>query len=211
MAEHLNEEEQVEAIKKWWSENGKSVVGGVVLGLALVGGWRGWQHYEQNRAETAGARYDEMLVAAEVQRLDHAVQLAEGLRVEFDDTAYASLAALHAAKLKLEAGDPGAAQVQLAWVRTNAPDPGLRQIASLRLARILIDEGELDAAQRILDAAPRDAFTPELAELRGDVARARGDVKAARAAYEEALAGKPGSGAILRLKLDDLPAAGGKS
>lgn len=211
MAEHLNEEEQVEAIKKWWSENGKSVVGGVVLGLALVGGWRGWQHYEQNRAETAGARYDEMLVAAEVQRLDQAVQLAEGLRVEFGDTAYASLAALHVAKLKLEAGDPGAAQVQLAWVRTNAPDPGLRQIASLRLARILVDEGELDAAQRILDAAPRDAFAPELAELRGDVARARGDVKAARAAYEEALAGKPGSSAILRMKLDDLPAAGGKS
>jgi len=33
MAEHLNDEEQVEALKKWWSENGKSVVGGVVLGL----------------------------------------------------------------------------------------------------------------------------------------------------------------------------------
>jgi predicted negative regulator of RcsB-dependent stress response len=202
MAEHLNDEEQLEALKKWWSENGKSMVGGVVLGLALVGGWRGWQYYVQNQAETAGARYDEMLVAVESRQSERAVQLAEGLRAEFDDTAYASLAALQAAKLKFEAGDRGAAQVQLAWVRANAPDPALRQVATLRLVRVLIDDGDLDAAQRLLDAAPRDAFAPELAELRGDLA-------AARAAYEEALAGKSDSGVLLRMKLDDL--SGGKS
>lgn len=210
MAEHLDDEEQLEALKKWWRENGRSVVGGVVIGLALVGGWRGWQYYDQNRAETAGARYDELLVAAESRQPDRAVELAEGLRAEFGDTAYASLAALQAAKLKFEGGDGGAAQVHLAWVRANAPDSALRQIASLRLARILIGEGELDAAQRIIDGAPRDAFAPEFAELRGDLARARGDLPAARAAYEEALAGKPGSGVLLRMKLEDLP-VGGKS
>lgn len=209
MAEHLDDEEQLEALKKWWSENGKSMVGGVVLGLALVGGWRGWQYYVQNQAETAGARYDEMLVAVESRQSERAVQLAEGLRAEFDDTAYASLAALQAAKLKFEAGDRGAAQVQLAWVRANAPDPALRQVATLRLVRVLIDDGDLDAAQRLLDAAPRDAFAPELAELRGDLARARGDLAAARAAYEEALARKSDSGVLLRMKLDDL--SGGKS
>lgn len=208
MAEHLNDEEQLEALKKWWSENGRSVVGGVLLGLALVGGWRGWQYYQHDRAESAGVRYDAMVTAAEARQAEHALQLAEGLREGYGDTAYASLAALRAAKLRLEAGDSGGAQVQLAWVRANAPDPALRQIASLRLARILIGDGELDAAQRILEAAPRDAFAPEVAELRGDLARARGDVAAARAAYEEALAGKPDSGVLLRMKLDDLPAGG---
>jgi predicted negative regulator of RcsB-dependent stress response len=210
MAEHLNDEEQLEALKRWWSENGRSVVGGVVLGLALVGGWRGWQYYQHDRAASAGARYDEMRAAAESRQPERAFQLAEGLRAGYADTAYASLAALQAAKLRLEAGDSGGAQVQLAWVRANAPDPALQQIASLRLARILIDDGELDAAQRIVEAAPRDAFAPEVAELRGDLARARGDVAAARAAYEEALAGKPDSGVLLRMKLDDL-SVGGKS
>jgi predicted negative regulator of RcsB-dependent stress response len=210
MAEHLNDEEQLEALKKWWRENGRSVVGGVLLGLALVGGWRGWQYHEQDRAESAGARYDELLVAAESRQPERAVQLAEGLRADFAETAYASLAALQVAKIKFEAGDRGGAQVHLAWVRANAPDPALRQIAALRLARILIDDGDLDAAQRIVDASPRDAFAPELAELRGDLARAGGDLAAARAAYEEALAGKPASGVLLRMKLEDLP-SGSKS
>ena len=211
MAEHLDDEEQLEALKKWWSENGKSVIGGVVLGLALVGGWRGWQYYEQNRAETAGARYDELLVATESKQPERAIQTSEQLRAQYDDTAYASLGALHVAKLKLEAGDRAAAQAQLEWVRTQAPDQALRQIAALRLARLLIDGGDLDAAQRIVDAAPRDTFAPELAEVRGDLARSRGDLASARAAYEEALAGKPAGAAVLRMKLDDLPPAGGKS
>lgn len=209
MADHLTDEEQVEALKKWWRENGKSVIGGVVLGLALVGGWRGWQYYEQTRAETAGLEYDGLLVAVESKNPERAAQLSERLRADYDDTAYASLAALHVAKLKVEAGDRAAAQAQLEWVRANAPDPALREIAGLRLARLLIDGGELDAAGRLLDGAPRGAFAPELAELRGDLARARGDVATARAAYEEALAGKPGA-SILRMKLDDLPPPGAK-
>jgi predicted negative regulator of RcsB-dependent stress response len=95
-------------------------------------------------------------------------------------------------------------------VRLNAQDPAISQLATLRLARVLVDTGELDDAQRILDGAAKDAFAPELAELRGDLARARGQVPAARAAYEEALLGNPGS-PLIRMKLDDLPAAGGNS
>ncbi len=211
MADHLTDEEQVEALKKWWSENGRSVVGGVVLGLALVGGWRGWQYYEQTRAENAGAQYDGLLVAVESKQPEKAAQASERLRADYDDTAYASLAALHVAKLKLEAGDRAGARAQLEWVKAQAPDPALRQIAGVRLARILIDAGELDAAAGLLDAAPRDAFAPELAELRGDLARARGDLDAARAAYEEGLAGRSGGAAVLRMKLDDLPPPGAKS
>ena len=50
MAELLTEEEQVEQLKKWWKENGLSIVGGVVVGLALVFGWRSWQHHQLERS-----------------------------------------------------------------------------------------------------------------------------------------------------------------
>ena len=40
MADHITEEEQIEALKRWWDENGKQVVLAIVL---TVGGYFGWQ------------------------------------------------------------------------------------------------------------------------------------------------------------------------
>ncbi len=43
MAEHLSEEEQLEALKRWLSENGTSTVVGVVLAISGYLGWGFWQ------------------------------------------------------------------------------------------------------------------------------------------------------------------------
>ena len=45
------EEQQVEAIKKWWQENGKSLIAGIVIGLGGIVGWQGWQTYQIEQAE----------------------------------------------------------------------------------------------------------------------------------------------------------------
>ena len=58
MSTYQTEEEQVEAIKAWWKENGKSVIGGAVLGLALVGGFKGWTEYSRVQAESASSYYE---------------------------------------------------------------------------------------------------------------------------------------------------------
>ena len=42
MSAYLEEEEQIEAIRNWWKENGRSVIAGAVLGLAAIFGWQGW-------------------------------------------------------------------------------------------------------------------------------------------------------------------------
>ena len=38
MSSYLSEEEQVEALKKWWKDNGTSVIAGVVLGFGIIFG-----------------------------------------------------------------------------------------------------------------------------------------------------------------------------
>jgi predicted negative regulator of RcsB-dependent stress response len=43
------DDEKVEAIKKWWKDNGISVATGVVIGLAVVFGWRAWGNLSTRR------------------------------------------------------------------------------------------------------------------------------------------------------------------
>ena len=64
MAEFETEDQQLEALRKWWQENGRGVLVGVVLGLGAVGGWRGWVYYTEARAES-GLRCRTQLLVAE--------------------------------------------------------------------------------------------------------------------------------------------------
>ena len=60
MATYETEEEQLEALKKWWKENGRSILLGLLLGVLIIAGWRGWQAYQANRAESASTLYEQM-------------------------------------------------------------------------------------------------------------------------------------------------------
>ena len=53
MNEYVTDDEQVERIKKWWSDNGSSVVAGLVIGIGGLMGWRYWVDYKDNQAAEA--------------------------------------------------------------------------------------------------------------------------------------------------------------
>jgi predicted negative regulator of RcsB-dependent stress response len=204
MSTYQTEEEQVEAIKKWWKENGKSVVGGIVLGFAIIGGWQGWQSYQTSQGETASIVFDTMRQA--VRSGEQAKAIEEGKRLigEYGNTAYASFAALELARLAYERSEKAAAREHLQWVTESSPDPAISELARLRLGRLLLDMGEQDALATLLQAQPLPAFAGEFAVLRGDLERARGDQAAAREAYREALTAGVQDEPLLRMKLVDV-------
>jgi predicted negative regulator of RcsB-dependent stress response len=77
----------------------------------------------------------------------------------------------------------------------------------LRLARILLDSGDKEAALALLTVKDRAGFEAEYEELKGDVHVSQGQREAARAAYREALKYLPSESPyapILKMKLDDL-------
>ncbi|MEI8632387.1 tetratricopeptide repeat protein [Vibrio sp. PP-XX7] len=55
------EEQQVEAIKNWWGENGKAVLIGTVVGLAGIFGWNYYQHSVVTSQETASHQYTDVM------------------------------------------------------------------------------------------------------------------------------------------------------
>ena len=48
MALHAAEEESIEALKKWWNENGKALAAAVIL---VFGGYTGWLLWQNSVAD----------------------------------------------------------------------------------------------------------------------------------------------------------------
>ncbi len=207
MSVYDTEDEQVEALKKWWSENGRSIVGGAVLGLAAVFGWQAWEQHQGQTAADASLRYDNMGQAMQAGNSESALKLGEKIVADWPDSSYGVMAALDMAKIKLDQGDPAVAQAQYEWVLAQPGDASLKQVARLRLARVLLGNGDLDGAEAVVAKADKDNFAGEFAVIRGDIASARKDYTAAHTAYTNALSNEVGNRRLVQMKLDNLVAA----
>ncbi len=203
MSVYETEEEQVEAIKKWWKENGTSVVAGLVLGLSGVFGWQAWGSYQERIGAEASVGFNQMLNAVQGNDTQSALKQAELLEKNYDGTAYAVFGGLTEARLMLQEDDRAAAKAKLESVIKQAQDPSLVRLARLNLARILLDEGAYDAASKLV-SDDAGAFKGEYTVLRGDIALAKGDKAAAAEAYTQAMTEDVGDRALLQMKLDDL-------
>ena len=200
---NLSDDEKAEALKRWWSENGKSVVGGVVLGLALVFGWQGWNEHQRSQAEMAAVEYDRFQVAIQKKDLDAAKLQAEKLSKDFAATAYDYFAAVDLAAEMTAAEDFAGARTQLDYAVSNADDDGLKQLAEVRLARLLVAMGETEAAAKLAQNRS-GAFAAEFAQIRGDIERLAGNNEAAAKAYQQAMLSASANNRLLEMKLNEV-------
>ena len=206
---YQTEEEQVEALKQWWKENGRSVVAGVVLGLGAVLGWRGWHQYQESLAGQASTAFEQLSASIAGADRQATRSQAEQILGKFHSSPYAVFSALALARSYAEDGNAAAARTQLEWALANAGEPALEHVARLRLARLLLDGGDLAGVDGLLQGVEPGSFADQYARLRGDLALARGDAAGARTAYTEALAEGGDFDGLVRMQLDELGAAGG--
>ncbi len=210
MVDYATEEEQVEALKRWWSENGKSIVAGAALGILALVGWRGWTWHQETQALEASALYEQ--VSARIQDGDREALMsaAEQLRDDYGSTTYAALGALAAARAAVDAGEPDAAAEWLRWAMENAGDAKLEYLARARLARVEAANGRVDEGLALLDVDPPAAWGGLYGEIRGDLLIEQGDREAAVEAYRAALDAEvpPPDPAAVQRKLNEAQAAG---
>lgn len=193
MEQYRTEEEQVEALRRWWNENGRSTVAAVVIALAAAFGWQAWQSNVKGQQERASDLYQALLRAIDTQdqavRSQAGTELAEQLKSEFGSSTYAQFAALHLATMAVEAGKLADAEAQLRWVlgrASSGSDTAL--VAQQRLARVVAAAGDTEQALAILaDKAP-GPYGASYAAAQGDVLLAAGRRDEARDAYSRALA-----------------------
>ena len=208
MAIYDSEEEQLEALKSWWKENGTSTIVGIVVGIALIGGWNFWQSHKQEKAAQASNLYGQLSKAFEANNQSSVEQLGKRLHDEFGDSQYAAFNGLLQAKLKVQKGDLAGAKAILQGIAAQS-NKELSHIARIRLIRLMLATGEYEQGLQLInevDPATQSGFSASYDELTGDLYVAMDRLDEARTAYQNAL----NSGAqspLLRIKIDDLTAA----
>jgi len=212
------EEESIEALKKWWDENGKQLALLLVAVLAGYATWLFWQNSRISNAEAASDLYEEILSMAIYepgepvtdQEAARILDLSEQLKTEYGGSVYALFGSLFAAQQSVKANDLEAAEASLQWVLDNQQDglfnqtdEGLILTTNLRLGRVILAKGDAERALTLVNNINPKTFEAGFAELRGDIYVAMGRMIDAREAYIAAQqAGSNSDG--LRMKLDDL-------
>jgi predicted negative regulator of RcsB-dependent stress response len=191
MADHLEDDEQLEALKRWWAENGRSTVAAVVL---AVGGTLGWQQYQlwtdQQAANAADAWANAQALLASENGLqqEQGEAAAKAIISEFSDSTYALFAGLQLAKMAVDDGELTLAERYLrdALVISD-PQSELGQLVQLRLARVMAANGDESGALAILSESG-GAMPVAYATARGDIHLAAGRQQEALSAYMDARA-----------------------
>lgn len=188
MADYMgSDEEKIERIKEWFVENGLSTLIVIVLAIGGVVGWRVWQNYQHDTAAQASQVYETMMAALGGASADQARTAADTLIADYEGSTYADYAHLVLAKLAVQEQNLDAAAEQLQAV---AEDPAVAELgytARVRLTRVYLEQGKLDAAEKQISRTFPQAWQGRALELKGDIAQARGDHDAARDAYTTAL------------------------
>lgn len=226
----LQEQEQLEAFKRWWKDNRNQLLGMLLVVVVAVGGWRGWQYYQHQQAEQAANLYQQFiaqLASNDAKRINDA---AAAVTDKFASTAYAARAALLAAQVNEQGTGVGKengpgngpgngkdlprAKTQLQWVIDHAAEATLQDVARLRLAAILLDEKNYADALKQLEAKHPASFDGLYADLRGDVLSAQGKTDEARSSYKlayEKIDAQSMYRNLIQMKLDALGVASGSA
>lgn len=208
----LQEQEQIDEIKAWWRQYGKLVALFVVAAALAIAAIQGWRFYQTRQGYEAGELHTQLQYAAIAGEHKKVRDIATALADKYSRTAYASFAGLAAARAAFDSADFAGARAHLQWVVEHARDSETRDIARLRLAAVLFEEKQYDAALKALEAKHSDAFGSLYADLKGDVLSAQGKAADARSAYQLALDksdAKSPYRPIIQLKFDAVPNVSG--
>lgn len=204
---YASDQEQIQLIRDWWKKYGSSVILGLTIAIVGSFGWRYWQQHTTARAQQASALYEQMLAMQMTHQQPQFNLVANNLIKNYTSTPYATLAGLMQADNAISQQDLSIATQKLQWVSQHAKDNKLKQIATIRLARVLLAQNQPQQALQVLQKVHDKSFMSAVNIVKGDALVATGDKNAARIAYQNALDNLPENATIrplVQMKLNDL-------
>ena len=185
MAYSIEEEQEINQLKDWWKENGKTIIVAFILGVGGMFGWRYWQAHQAEQIAQASAQYDALIYSAQQDEQVKKANIEQFVQAN-SKTAYAVFALLDEAKKETEKQDFAAAEVNLNQALTQSQDEVLTSIVALRLSSVQFQLGQLDNALTTLNQVKGESFNARKAILTGDIQVAKGDKVSAKNSFEQA-------------------------
>ena len=185
MAYSIEEEQEINQLKDWWKENGKTIIIAFILGVGGMFGWRYWQAHQAEKIAQASAQYDALIYSAQQDEQAKKANIEQFVQAN-SKTAYAVFALLDEAKKATEKQDFAAAEVNLNQALTQSQDEVLTSIVALRLSAVQFQLGQLDNALTTLNQVKGESFNARKAILTGDIQIAKGDKVAAKNSFDQA-------------------------
>lgn len=199
-----NENDQVDAIKRFFAENGKALAVGVILGVGALIGWRYWTSHQTESARSASQAYQTVVSSLSADNAEN-LSAAEKFAAENKNT-YGALASMELAQQFVDQNQLDKAVTQLQQGLAAASDENLKAVISLRLARVQVQLKQADTALQTLDTVKGEGWAAIVADLRGEALLSKGDKKGARSAWEAGVNSKasPALSEMLQMKINNL-------
>ena len=185
MAYSIEEEQEINQLKDWWKENGKTIIVAFILGVGGMFGWRYWQAHQAEQVAQGSTQYDTLINSVQQDEQAKKANIEQFVQAN-SKTAYAVFALLDEAKKATEKQDFSAAEANLNQALTQSQDEVLTSIVALRLSAVQFQLGQLDNALSTLNQVKGESFNARKAILTGDIQVAKGDKVAAKNSFEQA-------------------------
>lgn len=183
----VDEDIRREQFKKLWDRFGVYVLGGAVLIVLVVAGYKFFEYWQQSQAEGSGDRFVAALELADDGKHDEAIAALTAIVVD-GSGGYPTLAGFRVAAEKQAAGDDKGAVAEYDTITNSGGSPALiRDMARLRAALILVESATVaDLQTRIGDlAATGNPWRHTAREILGLAAWRVSDFPAARKLFQE--------------------------
>lgn len=205
MEVYSNENEQVDALKNFFAQNGKALAVGVVLGVGALVGWQFWNNHQEGAYQETSAVYQQISTALDASK-PATLEAAAKFASENSNT-YGALASLDLAKRYVDNNQLDKAAAQLQSGLNDAKDANLQAVLNLRLARIQVQQKQPDDALKILDQIKGEGWAAIVADIRGEALLSKGDTQGAREAWNKGIASDAASTLkeMLQMKVNNLP------
>ena len=179
--DEVDEEVRRDQLKKLWDQYSIYIIAGALLIIAGVGGWRGYQYLEAQKAAAAGAAFDQAVELSEQNKHAEAEAAFNDLAAKAP-SGYRMLARLRAAA-EVASRDPQAAAKMYDDISADrSVGAEERDLAKVRAAGLLLDTASYpDMLQRLeASTGPEATFRHTARELLALSAWRAGDMAAAR-------------------------------